>query len=74
MKRFSILAYILLFGVEVFGQGSGTIDFIETQISVVEGQDVSLSVTRQKSNLLASSVEYRVTISTAKLEDDYQMT
>lgn len=73
MKLLKISALVLFLGVEVFGQGSGTVDFVETQLSVNEGQVVSVSVVRKKSNLLPSSVEYKVMRSTAILGDDYEM-
>ena len=75
MKRFLSILFIIFSGLEAFGQGSGTVEFITTELSVEEGAgEVSLFVERKKSNLLPSSVDYRVTRSSATLDLDYSMT
>ena len=75
MKRFLFTLIFIFSGLELFGQGTGTVEFVQPEISVAESAgDISVSVVRTKSNLLASSVEYIVTRSTATLDQDYSMT
>ena len=75
MRRFLFVLIFIFSGLELFGQGSGTVEFVQPEISVAESAgDISVSVVRTKSNLLASSVEYIVTRSTATLDQDYSMT
>jgi len=75
MKRFLFTLIFIFSGLELFAQGTGTVEFVQPEISVAESAgDISVSVVRTKSNLLASSVEYIVTRSTATLDQDYLMT
>ncbi|HJO58682.1 MAG TPA: Calx-beta domain-containing protein, partial [Nitrospinaceae bacterium] len=75
MKRFLFSLVVIFSGMELFGQGTGTVQFVMPDIRVEESAgDVSLFVERTKSNLLPSSVDYRVTRSSATLDLDYSMT
>ena len=74
MSRF-VLSLILIFaGQCIFAQGSGTVEFIQPELRVQESiGDVSVSVSRNKSNLMPSSVNYIVSRSSATLDVDYSM-
>ena len=75
MRRFLFTLIFIVSGLELFGQGTGTVEFVTPDIRVEESAgDVSLFVGRKKSNLLPSSVDYRVTRSSATLDQDYSMT
>ena len=72
MRRFLFTLIFIVSGLELFGQGTGTVEFVTPDIRVEESAgDVSLFVGRKKSNLLPSSVDYRVTRSSATLDQDY---
>ena len=69
MRRFLFTLIFIFSGLELFGQGTGTVEFVTPDIRVEESAgDVSLFVGRKKSNLLPSSVDYRVTRSSATLD------
>ena len=75
MIRFLFILIFIFSGLELFGQGTGTVEFVTPDIRVEESAgDVSLFVGRKKSNLLPSSVDYRVTRSSATIDQDYSMT
>ena len=59
----------------IFAQGSGTVEFVRPDIRVQESVgEISIPVSRNKSNLLPSSVNYIVTRSSATIDVDYSMT
>ena len=73
MKRFLLIA-LNLYCLSAFAQGTGTVQFSESSAFVDEGVgDISIEVVREKSNLLAGSVEYEIIKSSATIVDDYEM-
>ena len=73
MKRF-LLFVLNLYCLSAFAQGTGTVQFSESSAFVEEGVgDIFIEVVREKSNLLAGSVEYEIIKSSATIVDDYEM-
>ena len=74
MSRFLSTLLIFQLGIFVTVQAAGTLNFVNPNIKVDEGQgEAVLYIEKIKSDLKASSVNYRIVSSSATLGVDYQV-